>query len=623
MKGSSNVQILRQTPGFRDLDPAVLGTLLARTSKRRLDAGETLFDMGQPFLDEVYIVRRGEIELQRADGRTDKATPGYLVGLSSYLGESAYASRAIAGAGTEVLVLPAGELRDAERREPALFDAVNRLIGTGLRARTVSAGLASGGLTQPSASIMSAPLSSCRPDDSIRHVLETMLRDDVGSLAIVDANRQLHGLVTFRSLAKRLAQPGVDPGREPAANAVRPATTVSGDMPLWQAQDVQERERSKYLVVVDGGRPVGMLSQTDIVHALRAHQSGVFPRIYRAQSYDELAGHYLGIDRIAQRALETNRRARVAIRILSETHLAIQRRCVELTLAELESEGRGQPPLGYALIIMGSGGRREMMLDPDQDNGFILADHSDSASKAIDEWFYRFGARLNANLDRVGYVLCPGEIMARNPMYRKTLSQWKAQITRMVRRPNEKVARWSNIVFDFNAQYGDDALARELRTHLNEQLEGNPGLLKFMMEDDAHGRAPINWFNRLVTTDRPDGTEVVDVKRNGMRIVANAARILALKSGIGVCNTTDRIDALVRGGVLSDDFGATVSAAYDELLDILLMHQLDQRRSGTPLDKEIAPHDLKTPAREALRISMRAVKRFQERLQSEFGGIDW
>jgi len=113
--------------------------------------------------------------------------------------------------------------------------------------------------------------------------------------------------------------------------------------------------------------------------------------------------------------------------------------------------------------------------------------------------------------------------------------------------------------------------------------------------------------------------EVIDVKRSGMRIVANDARILALKFGISVCNTTDRIDALVRNGVLSEDFGATVSAAYDELLDILLMHQLEQRRSGKPLDKEVPPQDLAAPAREALRVSMRAVKRFQERLQSELG----
>jgi len=623
MKTSSDAQLVRETPGFRDLDAAVLAALLARTTKRRLDAGQALFEIGQPFLDEVYIVRRGEVELQRANGRTEKATPGYLVGLSSYLGESPYASSAVAAGDTELLVLAASELRDAERREPALFDAINRLIGTGLRARSATASLTTGGLTQTAASIMSAPLSTCRPDASIRQVLKTMLHDKVGSLAIVDSTDQLRGIVTFRTLAKRLAQTGVDPALEPAISALQPATTIAGHTPLWQAQDIQERERCKYLVVMEAGRQVGMLSQTDIVHELRAQQSSLYPPITQAQDYDELAEHYRGIDGIAGRALETNRRARVAIRILSETHLAIQRRCVELTLAELESEGHGMPPVAYALIIMGSGGRREMMLDPDQDNGFILADHPDAQAKRIDAWFQNFGDRLNVNLDRVGYILCPGDIMARNPMYRKSLSQWKAQIARMTQRPNEKAARWSNIVFDFNAQYGDDTLARDLRAHLNTLLRDNAGLLKSMMEDDAQGRAPINWFNHLVTTDRPDGTEVVDVKRSGMRIVANAARILALKSGIDICNTSERIDALVRTGVLSEDFGETVSAAYDELLAILLMHQLSQRRSGTPLDKEVAPHDLTAPARETLRVSMRAVKRFQERLQSELGGVDW
>ena len=619
MSAPADVRLVRGTPGFRDLEPAVLEALLAKATKRSIEAGGKLFDAGQAFLDEVYIVRRGQIALRRADGRVEPATPGYLVGLSSYLGDSPYASSAVAREDTELLVLTASDLREAEGRESTLFDAINRLIGTGLRARSVTAGPAAGGLTQSAASIMSTPLSTCSADADIRGALAIMLRDDVGSLAVVDARDKLLGMVTFRTIAKRLAKPGIDATLEPVENALGPAATVTGDTPLWQAQDIQERDRSKYLVVTDAGRPVGMLSQTDIVQELRAHQSGLYSPIAKAQDYEELAERYRAIDSIAADALETNRRARVAVRILSETHLAIQRRCVELTLAEHEAQGHGSPPVAYALIIMGSGGRKEMMLDPDQDNGLILADHPAGQAKEIDNWFAQFADRLNVNLDRVGYILCPGDIMARNSMYRKTLGEWKKQITRMTRRPNEKVARWSNIVFDFNAQFGDETLARALRDHLNDQLRDNPGLLKFMTEDDAHGSAPINWFNKLVTTGRPDGMEVVDVKRSGMRIVANAARILALSSGISVSNTTERIDALVRKGVLSEDFGATVSAAYDELLDILLMHQLAQRRAGIAVDKEVAPHDLPAPAREALRVSMRAVKRFQERLQGEFG----
>jgi CBS domain-containing protein len=262
-----------------------------------------------------------------------------------------------------------------------------------------------------------------------------------------------------------------------------------------------------------------------------------------------------------------------------------------------------------------------MMLDPDQDNGLILGEVHDGSKAEVEAWFESFSDRLNVNLDKSGYILCPGDIMARNPMYRKTLASWRDQITHIARGPSQKAARWSNVFFDFDTLYGDDALTHSLRAHVNDQLEENLGLLKYMVEDDAEGRAPISWFNRLIATGEKDGKETVDVKRNGLRMVANAARILALRSGISQCNTSERMESLIRHGVLSADFGATVSSAYDELLDMLLSHQLGQKQAGIPLDKEVAPEDLTPPAREALRVSMRAVKRFQEKLQDEIIGL--
>ena len=65
----TDAQLVGRTPGFRDLDPAVLEALLAKATRRRIGPGETLFEVGQAFLDEVYIVRLGEVELQRPDGR--------------------------------------------------------------------------------------------------------------------------------------------------------------------------------------------------------------------------------------------------------------------------------------------------------------------------------------------------------------------------------------------------------------------------------------------------------------------------------------------------------------------------------------------------------------------------
>jgi CBS domain-containing protein len=118
---------------------------------------------------------------------------------------------------------------------------------------------------------------------------------------------------------------------------------------------------------------------------------------------------------------ETHRRARDAVRLVSDTHLAIERRVIELTLGAMQRQGEGEPPVLFAILVMGSGGRREMLLNPDQDNGLILAETPEAAQPHVQSWFTRFAERMNLNLAAVGYALCPGYLMARNPMCRRTL----------------------------------------------------------------------------------------------------------------------------------------------------------------------------------------------------------
>ncbi len=111
---------------------------------------------------------------------------------------------------------------------------------------------------------------------------------------------------------------------------------------------------------------------------------------------------------------------------------------------------------------------------------------------------------------------------------------------------------------------------------------------------------------------------MIDIKRNGLRIIADAARIFALQNGVAVQNTTDRLTALVRIGKISNDMRESVSEAYEELLDMLLTHQIKQAENGEKLDKSINPEELTPQTRGSLRMAMRAVKRFQDSLQDEF-----
>ncbi|MSO89125.1 MAG: hypothetical protein EXQ89_04035 [Rhodospirillaceae bacterium] len=50
----------------------------------------------------------------------------------------------------------------------------------------------------------------------------------------------------------------------------------------------------------------------------------------------------------------------------------------------MQDRGRSPPPVALSLIVMGSGGRGESFLFPDQDNGIIIADYPDDAHDRID-----------------------------------------------------------------------------------------------------------------------------------------------------------------------------------------------------------------------------------------------
>jgi CBS domain-containing protein len=208
--------------------------------------------------------------------------------------------------------------------------------------------------------------------------------------------------------------------------------------------------------------------------------------------------------------------------------------------------------------------------------------------------------------------------MAKNIMFHKTLNQWQQQISHIIHLPNQKAARWANVFFDFYTLYGDNKLTVALSKHIHKELKVQPRLLKMMVEDDAEGQAAVGWFNRLVTQQDQSGKGKIDIKRNGLRIITDAARIYAFKYGIESRNTADRLAALVHQGVFDIDSMQSVKASFEELLALLLQHQLHQMQNNQKIDKLIVPDSLSLLHHETLRMAMRTIKQFQEKLQVEF-----
>ncbi len=627
-KGSGHASILEMLSGtqtFSGVDHAALNALIEKSTVHKMNPGDVMFRPGDEYKNTIFIPYLGNMRLRRKTGLEDDVPPGEFIGLANYLDNATYASSAIATTAARVLEISADDFHQLERDFPSLFDALNRIIANKLRERSRERGINSGILAQPISNIMKSPVATCTKDTTLLEAFNIMKERKIGSLVVTADDGHMIGVLTFPGLAKAALEKGALGSDKILDDACQAAVSLDPDSPIWEAEEVLRQTNAKQLIILEQGLPIGIVSVTDILRRLISRPSALMTQIPQAVSTKELQTLFSLLNETAADAQDEHHRPSAAVRYLSDTHLALQRRSIELTLEWMESKGYGKPPCGFAILIMGSGGRKEMMLDPDQDNGIIIQDGPEYETEEAKAWFQQFCKRMNRNLDRVGYFLCPGEIMARNPLYQKSLSQWKKQITTMIEMPSEKGARWSNILFDFDTLYGDDRLTTELRRHLLSEIKRNPKLLQMMVEHDAEGSPAIGMFNRLITTKtistgstNSKTIDVIDIKRNGLRIIADAARIFALQQGVAVQNTTDRLTALLRIGKLSNDMRESVSEAYEELLDMLLTHQIQQAEKGEKLDKAINPEELTPQTRSTLRMAMRAVKRFQDSLRDEF-----
>ncbi|MCP3672620.1 MAG: CBS domain-containing protein [Gammaproteobacteria bacterium] len=629
-KGTGEVSILDMLAGtrtFNGVERTALKALIDNSKVHQINAGDVLFRPGDEYRNTIFIPYLGTMRLRRKTGMEDDVLPGEFIGLANYLDSATYVSTAIATTAARVLEIPADEFHLLERDHHSLFDALNRTIAKKLRERSRERGISSGILAQPVSSIMKSPVATCKKESSLLEAFQIMKQRKIGSLVITSDDGHMIGVITFPGLSEAVLEKGAGATDQILDNACQTAVALDPDTPIWEAEEIQRQTNARQMIIQERGQPIGIVSVTDILRRLISRPSALMTQIPQAASTKELHTLFRMTKETAADAQDEHHRPSAAVRYLSDTHLALQRRSIELTLEWMKAKGHGEPPCEFAVLIMGSGGRKEMMLDPDQDNGIIIQDSPEYKKESSKAWFDQFCKRMNKNLDRVGYFLCPGEIMARNPLYQKTISQWKKQISTIIQQPSEKGARWSNILFDFDTLYGNDELTSELRLHVFSEIKRNPKLLQMMMEHDAEGSPAIGMFNRLITTKtiaakskskKNKTVEVIDIKRNGLRIIADAARIFALQNGVAVQNTTDRLTALVRIGKISNDMRESVSEAYEELLDMLLTHQIQQAENGEKLDKSINPEELTPQTRGSLRMAMRAVKRFQDSLQDEF-----
>jgi CBS domain-containing protein len=113
--------------------------------------------------------------------------------------------------------------------------------------------------------IMSKNVKVVRPDSSVKEVVATMNKFDIGSILVVQGKRPV-GIITERDILRRIVQPCLAPETLTARQVMTsPLLTIRETASIDEAAKLMAKEKVKKLPVMDRQKLVGIVTLTDIV----------------------------------------------------------------------------------------------------------------------------------------------------------------------------------------------------------------------------------------------------------------------------------------------------------------------------------------------------------------------
>ena len=442
-----------------------------------------------------------------------------------------------------------------------------------------------------------------------------------------------------------------------------PVRTIAGDVSAQAAAAAMQQAKISSLVVADsGGRPVGIVTERDILNAIAQHgapalattvqalmtapvrslppDSFVFSALARmAQGgfrhlavTDPLDGRLLGI--VTAGAL-LKLRAQHALVLAEDVGsantgselAAIQKRIPEIAGGLLKE---GVPARQIAAVI--SAVLRDLSRRAVELAGASLAAEGKSAPAAWcflvlgsggrgesllaadqdnalihdgreddDPWFAEVGKRASTLLDQAGIPFCRGQVMAMNRNLRHNLKGWREEVAFWVENPAPEALLNADIFYDFQPVAGDFALAVRLRDAATE-LGHDPGFLRALAGTSARRGSALNIFGRF---REQDGR--VDLKRGGLLPIVSGGRVLALQMGSSATATPDRWRAATEAGLVRREDFARIDDAHEMILELILAQQISDLARGRAAGTAVEVRRLLGLSRERLKQALRIV----------------
>ncbi len=611
------VDFLRRHAPFADMSGADLQWLARRLKLTFFPRGELLTAPEQGEAELFYIIKQGRVRGEAGgDAEAWELVTGECFPIGALLSRRPVRTHHRAVEDTFCFELPRDDFDTLRERSPLFQDFCGRRLANLLDQALRRHSRDEPGMAAFSTSLQ-APLDEIVPTDtamvtgntSLAEALPGLAEARTGAVAVVDDDGAPRGLLTTRTVIHNLVLP-----HRPLETALTEVmeddpVILEASQPAWAAARAMAEHGRDHVCVVADGRLLAVVDEEALFSTRSVSVVGLARAIDDAPDMETLVGLQQDLHRLIDQLLAQGTGAAASARLIATLNDRVTRSVIRLNLA---SHGRPRTP--FTWLAFGSEGRGEQTLKTDQDNGILFEPLPDVDLEVQRGELLTLAEAINADLARVGFPLCPGNIMASNPECCLSAEEWRARFERWLEQGTPQHLLNATVFFDFRPLWGDEQPVDTLRYWLLDATAHNDRFRRQLAESVLRNRPPLGMFRDFKLSHDAQGRSGLDLKVQGLTPFVDAARLQALTLRAPSTNTLERLQAMADAGDASPEDVAAWRDAYEFIQWLRMQHHRRQAAAEEPLDNWIDPDTFNELDRRILKEAFRQARKLQSRI---------
>ena len=609
-------EFLKQHHPFDLLPDEEINALPKRLQARYFRAGTKVLSPEQECL-HLYIIRTGGTETRDPDGQLlARLSEGECFGVRAMYQNGRAANNITTLEDSLCYLLPEKDFHDLTGKYPQFSYFFAKMGGERLRSGMQLLESRDDDqlklMSVKVSDLIARDLVSIDKSASILDAGQLMSKERVSCLLITEENGSVAGIMTDRDLRNRVIAVGRSYDEPVSAIMTEKPISIDPDQFAFDALLTMTRNNIRHLPVMKDDKAVGMITTNNLL--ARQSLSAVYMagRIGKLTTPEDMAKVIAQVPELLSHLIEAGATSYNAGHIVTTLSDAATAR-----LLQLAEEQFGPPPVPYVWMAGGSQGRQEQTALSDQDNCLIIDDAYDADQHG--EYFKKLAEYVCDGLHKVGYVYCPGEMMAKIDEWRQPVRTWQKYFNKWIEQPEPKSLMYCSVWFDLRPVHGTKSLFDELHRMIVSKAKDNRIFQAYMVGNALTHHVPLGFFKNFVMIRGGEHDKTLDLKHNGVVPIVDLARIHALANGVESVNTYERLNAVKAFPSISNQGASDLLDAFEFISITRLKHQVRQIRRGETPDNFLQPESLSAFERSHLKDAFSVIKNLQGALEHAFG----